>query len=72
VLVVPTHRRREINTILRESHYIGHSLYMETKLSYLFYPDLLNVYDGLVGRSPGPESLIKELDAAREFPSIQR
>ena len=72
ILVIPLHRQKKINTILRESHYIGHPLYMETKLSYLFYSRLLDVYHDLVGKTPPVEVLINKLGAARDFPPIQR
>lgn len=70
VLIVPPHRAKEINTILRDSHYIGHPYYMETKLSYLYYPNLLEVYQDLTGKVPTAQTLIGEMDAARKSPHL--
>lgn len=72
VLVIPLHRQKEINTLLRESHYVGHPLYMETKLSYLLYPRLLDLYHDLIGKIPNAKDLMIKMDSVRVLPSISK
>jgi len=51
VLVVPGRRRRKLNDVLFRSHYVGHPLYLENKVKYLFIEDLLIVYESFAKRS---------------------
>ena len=44
VLVIPPKRLNKINKILKESHYIGHPLYMENKLVYSFSNHIAETY----------------------------
>jgi hypothetical protein len=44
VILAPERRRRKLNKELRESRYIGHPLYMENKIKYLFYKTLIEAY----------------------------
>jgi len=44
VLVIPPKRLNKMNKLLKESHYIGHPLYMENKLVYSFSNRIAEVY----------------------------
>ena len=44
VLVVPGSRRRKLNDVLFKSQYVGHPMYMENKLTYLYISDLVSLY----------------------------
>jgi len=71
VLVIPRKRLKMLNSILRDSHYIGHPLYMETKVGWLLYEDLLAIYESYAGRkAPSKEQLLKRLDDAVRKPKI--
>jgi hypothetical protein len=71
VLVIPKARIRKLTTILRESHYIGHPMYMENKLRFLVYEDLLKLYDEWAGRRPASwEVLADRLDRAVRGPKM--
>jgi len=44
-IVAPKTRRRKIYQELTSSSYIGHPLYLETKISYMFYDELQAAFD---------------------------
>lgn len=44
VLVIPPKRLNKMNKLLKESHYIGHPLYMENKLVYSFSNRISEIY----------------------------
>lgn len=44
VLVIPPKRLNKMNKLLKESHYIGHPLYMENKLVYSFSNHIAETY----------------------------
>lgn len=71
VLVIPKARMRKLTEILRESHYIGYPLFMENKLRFLVYEDLLKLYDEWAGRRPASwEVLAERLDRAVRGPKL--
>lgn len=47
VLVIPSKRRSKIDQLLSQSHYVGHPLYMENKLTYCFALKLVEIYSSL-------------------------
>jgi hypothetical protein len=51
VLLAPSKRRNKLNNELTNSAFIGHPLYMETKISYVFYDDFISMYDSLANSS---------------------
>ena len=63
-------RQHKIDAILKESHYIGHPLYLETKLSYILYPALVAAYDERAGKLPTLEALYSKLDSLRQYPHM--
>lgn len=44
ILVIPPKLFNKMNKILKESHYIGHPLYMENKLTYAFSGKIADIY----------------------------
>jgi hypothetical protein len=61
-----------LTKILRDSHYIGHPLYMENKLAYLHWDELVKLYDRYVGqKAPSKESLLAQLDALAIPPAVK-
>ena len=47
VLIIPPKRLNKMNKLLKESHYIGHPLYMENKLMYCFSDRITQMYQAL-------------------------
>ena len=45
VLIIPPKRFNKINKLLKDSHYIGHPLYMENKLMYCFTQKIAQLYN---------------------------
>ena len=56
-LVVPDARRRKMNLELSQSSYIGHPQYMENKVRFIMYSELVTLYDEL--RASGAPATIK-------------
>jgi len=71
VIIVPRKRAKKLNSILSDSHYIGHPLYMENKLVYLYYEDLLRLYARFAGKKPPTWLQLRDaLDAAVQSPKV--
>ena len=51
VLIIPPKRLNKMNKLLKESHYIGHPLYMENKLMYCFSDRITQMYQALATES---------------------
>jgi DNA modification methylase len=51
VLIIPPKRLNKMNKLLKDSHYIGHPLYMENKLVYSFTNQIADIYNLLSQRS---------------------
>lgn len=65
VVVIPRKRQAKLASILKDSHYIGHPLYMENKIGWLFYEDLLRIYSAFAGQTPPSwAALNQRIDAA--------
>ncbi len=71
VIVVDKKRDATLTKILRDSHYIGHPMYMENKLAYLYWDQLVKLYDRYVGqKAPSKETLLAQLDALVSAPKL--
>lgn len=51
VIVAPEKRKHKLHRELRESTYIGHPLYMENKVRYLYYQEVRKFYDDVFASS---------------------
>jgi hypothetical protein len=72
IIVIDQKRDNVLTKILRDSHYIGHPLYMENKLAYLHWDELVKLYDRYVGqKAPSKESLLAQLDALAIPPAVK-
>lgn len=49
-IVAPKSRRRKVQQELTNSSYIGHPQYLENKINYIFYDDLITAFNKLVSR----------------------
>jgi len=61
ILVAPSSRRKKLAEVLTKSHYIGTPMYMENKLAYIYYKDLVRVYDKFTYQKPRQGKVIAEL-----------
>ena len=52
VIVAPHSRQRKLNQVLGKSHYIGTPLFMETKVRYLWYTDILKAVSRFESEQP--------------------
>lgn len=63
VIIIPPKRLNRVNKLLKDSHYIGHPLYMENKLSYCFSNDITNLYTNLSSKT--------KLDLNQVIPAVK-
>jgi hypothetical protein len=72
VIVAPHSRQRKMNQVLGKSHYIGAPMYMETKVHYLWYTDLLKIVARFKIEQPTKATLIEALTALLRSPKATR
>jgi hypothetical protein len=71
VLVIPPKRLNKMNILLKDSHYIGHPLYMENKLVYSFTNNIAEVYGKLSTQANlSLEKVIQTVKETLVFPQI--
>jgi len=68
VIVAPRSRQRKMNQVLGSSHYIGAPMYMEAKVRYLWYADVLEIAAQFAGQQPTKAALATALTAALHVP----
>ncbi len=71
VILAPPRRQKQLDRLLKKSHYIGHPMFMENKLAYMFYDELLRLYGNFVGRSLTADDLVAELDRSVTRPGVK-
>jgi hypothetical protein len=69
IIVAPTSRRRKIDEVLSQSHYIGAPMYMETKVRYLWYTDVLDILDSFANQQPTKPALLSAIMKALRSPT---
>jgi len=71
VLVIPPKRLNKMNKLLKESHYIGHPLYMENKLVYSFSNRIAETYLKLSSQGNlTPEKVITAIQTTLISPAL--
>ena len=72
VLIIPPKRLSKMNKLLKDSHYIGHPLYMENKLVYSFSQKIVEVYQKVSALNPvNLETVIREIQLTLIAPSLK-
>ena len=71
-IVAPESRQRKLNKTLGTSHYIGAPMYLETKVRYLWYSDVLRVLRRFGSEQPTKTSLVQAIMSASKLPKAQR
>jgi DNA modification methylase len=73
VIVCPSSRKQKLDTVLHESIYIGAPMYMERKVRYLYWEDVVSLYEALLNTPKvGAESVFVELRNRLRSPEEQR
>ncbi|MCF3604847.1 DNA methylase [Planktothrix agardhii 1806] len=72
VLIIPPKRLSKMNKLLKDSHYIGHPLYMENKLVYSFSQKIVEIYQKVSAlNSVNLETVIREIQLTLIAPSLK-
>ena len=69
IIVAPTSRRRKIDEVLSQSHYIGAPMYMEAKVRYLWYSDVLDIHDSFANQQPTKAALLSAIMKSLRSPT---
>ena len=68
VIVAPKSRRKKMDQVLGQSHYIGAPMYLETKVRYLWYSDVLDILDRFSNVQPTKAALVDAVLQAMHHP----
>ena len=71
ILVCPSSRKAKLDEILTESHYIGEPLYMDRKLKYLYFKDIIDLYTTCYKSKISREFIIVEIGRRLRSPIIK-
>jgi hypothetical protein len=71
VIVAPKSRRKKMDQVLGSSHYIGASMYLETKVRYLWYSDVLDIMDRFSNQQPTKATLTDAVLHALKHPKAE-
>jgi hypothetical protein len=69
--VAPKSRKRKLDQVLGSSHYIGAPMYMEAKVRYLWYSDVLEIVSKFAGHQPTKALLAEAVTRALRIPGIR-
>ncbi|MCX6639095.1 MAG: DNA methyltransferase [bacterium] len=61
ILVCPASRKRKLDEVLSKSAFVGHPMYMENKLKYLYYEDVFDLYQIAQSSATSLETTIVEI-----------
>jgi len=70
IIVAPTARKRKLDEVLSQSHYIGAPMYMEAKVRYLWYSDVLKMLDTFTRQQPTKPVLLNSIMKALRVPKV--
>jgi len=68
VIVAPKARAKKLNAVLSESHYIGAPMYLDRKVRYLWYADVVQLCRQFANQQPTNAALAKAILAALHSP----
>ena len=70
-IVAPRSRKRRLDSVLRESPFIGHPMYMENKVVYLYVSDIIEVYDAVATGRLSARDMLPALEGRFAAPRLQ-
>jgi len=71
VIVAPQSRERKMNQVLGSSHYIGAPMYMDTKVRYMWYSDVLKIVSQFSSQQPTKSTLAEAVTLALRIPKAK-
>jgi DNA modification methylase len=71
VIVAPRSRGKKLNQVLGSSHYIGAPMYMEAKVRYMWYADLLKIVGQFANQQPTKSNLVEAVTVALRLPKAK-
>jgi hypothetical protein len=71
VISAPKSRQKKLNQVLGSSHYIGAPMYMDTKVRYLWYSDVLDIASQFSQQQPTKASLTEAILHALHLPKAK-
>jgi hypothetical protein len=71
VIIAPKSRQKKMNQVLGSSHYIGAPMYMDTKVRYLWYTDVLDIARQFSQQQPTKASLAEAILRALHIPKAK-
>jgi len=71
VIVAPKSRQKKLNQVLGTSHYIGAPMYLDTKVRYLWYADVMKISDRFYREQPTKATLADSIMQAVHRPNVQ-
>lgn len=69
IIVCPSSRRRKLDEVLTESPYIGSPMFMENKIKYLYFKDVVDIYSSYRKSAQRMEALVVEIRKRLKSPS---
>ena len=70
VLVAPKSRQKKLNQVLSQSHYIGAPMYMESKVRYLWYLQVITIVAKFTAQQPTKGELLEIINLALHQPEV--
>ncbi|MGC1685486.1 MAG: DNA methyltransferase [Candidatus Acidiferrales bacterium] len=71
IIVAPQSRQKKMNQVLGSSHYIGAPMYMDTKVRYLWYADVLDIASHFSNQQPTKVSLTEVILRTLHIPNAR-
>lgn len=71
VIVAPQSRRKKLDKVLSQSHYIGAPMYMESKVRYLWYSDVAKIVHRFSTEQPEKGKLVEAIMGALHHPKVR-
>ena len=71
VIVAPKSRQRKMNQVLSQSHYIGAPMYMEAKVRYLWYLEVVAMANKFALQQPSKADLLEAIMNALHQPEVR-
>jgi hypothetical protein len=68
VIVAPQSRQKKLNQVLSGSHYIGAPMYMESKIRYLWYSDVMQIASQFSNQQPTKAALADAITRSLHVP----
>jgi 16S rRNA G966 N2-methylase RsmD len=72
IVAAPKSRRKKLDQVLSQSHYIGAPMYMESKIRYLWYLEVVALAKRFASQQPSKAGLVDAIKGALHQPEVGR